>query len=232
MKVKFDKYWESYSFILSFAAILDPRFKFEFVRYCFRELDAHTAKTKSEAVKFELYKLYEVYVKMDPCTNRCSTPTEGFAAFANDSSRVFSTELDMYLDESRVNHTLDINILLWWKENGKWFYTFAKMAKDIFAIPITTVASEYAFSMGSRVITKWRASLKPETADALLTTRTWLYGFDVQEATNDNKLLDGFEYQFSALRISKETAADADVDDGDNENDEGVEDETTLNLLS
>ncbi|XP_074296583.1 zinc finger BED domain-containing protein DAYSLEEPER-like [Silene latifolia] len=240
MKVKFDKYWESYSFILSFATILDPRFKLEFVRYCFTEVDADTAETKFEDVKSELYKLFEEYVKMDPCTNESSIPTEvqdelpGFAAFANDASRVSSTELDMYLDEARLNHTLDIDILSWWKDNGKRFSTVANMARDILAIPVTTVASESAFSMGSRVITKWRASLKPETADALLTTRTWLYGFDVQEATKDNQVLDGFEYQFSALRISEENAAAAAdaVDDGHNENDEGVEEDTSLNLLS
>lgn len=72
-------------------------------------------------------------------------------------------------------------MLIWWKKNESRFPSVAKMARDILAIPITTVASESAFSMGSRVITKWRSSLNPETAGALLTTRTWMFGFHVEE---------------------------------------------------
>ncbi len=72
-------------------------------------------------------------------------------------------------------------MLLWWKENSSKYPTIAQMARDILAIPITTVASESAFSMGSRVLTKWRSSLHPNTADALLSTRSWLYGFYVEE---------------------------------------------------
>lgn len=74
MKVKFDKYWDSYSRILSFDAILDPRYKFQFVRYCFTELDPETAENKSNNVKDEFYKLFEEYVQMDPSFNLNSRP--------------------------------------------------------------------------------------------------------------------------------------------------------------
>jgi hypothetical protein len=33
MKMKFEKYWDCYSVILSFAVILDPRYKLQFVEY-------------------------------------------------------------------------------------------------------------------------------------------------------------------------------------------------------
>jgi len=39
MKKKFDKYWDNYSMILSFAVVLDPRFKFKVVDFCFNKLE-------------------------------------------------------------------------------------------------------------------------------------------------------------------------------------------------
>jgi len=55
------------------------------------------------------------------------------------------------------------------------------MVRDILSIPMTTVASESCFSMGGRIITKWRSSLKPENAEALVTTRSWVFGFDIED---------------------------------------------------
>jgi len=48
------------------------------------------------------------------------------------------------------------------------------MAKDILAIPITTVAFESSFSAGGRVIDPHRASLKTETVQMLLCGSDWV----------------------------------------------------------
>ena len=85
------------------------------------------------------------------------------------------SELDSYLDEHRLDHTMELDILSWWKVNQNRFPSLSNMARDILSIPITTVASESCFSMGGRILTKWRASLKPENAQ--VTTGSWVFGF-------------------------------------------------------
>ena len=90
-----------------------------------------------------------------------------------------TSELDKYLDEYRLDHTIDLDILSWWKMNKNRFPSLCNMTRDILSIPITTMASESCFSMGGRVTTKWRASLKPENAEALVTTRSWLFGYTI-----------------------------------------------------
>jgi hypothetical protein len=62
MKEKFDKYWKDYSEILAFGAILDPRLKEIFLKYCYTKLDASTSEAKLKKVMDKFKVLYEEYV--------------------------------------------------------------------------------------------------------------------------------------------------------------------------
>nr|KYP64493.1 Putative AC transposase [Cajanus cajan] len=48
------------------------------------------------------------------------------------------------------------------------------MAKDVFATPVSTVASESVFSTGGRVLDTFRSSLNPEMVVALICYQNWL----------------------------------------------------------
>ncbi|KAL8116100.1 hypothetical protein AgCh_022553 [Apium graveolens] len=62
-----------------------------------------------------------------------------FDALERDLNPVEKTELEKYLEEKRLNKSLDIDILEYWNSNQFRFPNFALMARDILSIPISTV---------------------------------------------------------------------------------------------
>ena len=49
------------------------------------------------------------------------------------------------------------------------------MARDFLAIPLSTVASESAFSCGKRILGDTRSSLTPDMLQALVCAKDWLF---------------------------------------------------------
>ncbi|GJX89123.1 zinc finger BED domain-containing protein RICESLEEPER 2-like protein [Tanacetum coccineum] len=77
----------------------------------------------------------------------------------------------------------------WWKQNEARFPVIAAMARDILAIPASTVASESAFSTGGRVLDAFRSSLTPTLVEALICSQNWLRSksvpFNIEEKLDD-----------------------------------------------
>jgi hypothetical protein len=55
-------------------------------------------------------------------------------------------EVDRYLLDECEATTKDFDILDWWKVNAPKYHILADIARDVWAIPISTVSSEFAFS--------------------------------------------------------------------------------------
>lgn len=84
-------------------------------------------------------------------------------------------DVQRYLsEESHDPMTLEFDILLWWKNNASRYGILSMIAKDILAIPISTVASESAFSTSGRILDSFRSSLSPKMVEALVCTQSWL----------------------------------------------------------
>ncbi|KAF7811751.1 zinc finger BED domain-containing protein RICESLEEPER 2-like [Senna tora] len=156
MKEKFDKYWSEYSVVLALRAILDPRMKFPLLERCFNRVDPTTCQSKLDVALMDFDS--EIVSQLE------------------------KSQLELYLEEAKLEFKFhkDLDVLRYWKDNRGRFPDLSLMAFDILSIPITTVASESAFSIGSRVLNKYRSCLLPEKVQALLCTRNWLIGFNVE----------------------------------------------------
>lgn len=88
-------------------------------------------------------------------------------------------ELDKYLKDELYEPVendlgLPFNLLEWWKTNSSKYPIMSLMAREVLAIPVSSVASECAFSTGSRILDQYRSCLTPEMVEALVLTQDWL----------------------------------------------------------
>ena len=62
----------------------------------------------------------------------------------------------------------NFKILDWWKVAGTRYPVLRKVARDIYVIPVSTVASKSAFSTSGRVVSEHRSRLTPDLLEALM----------------------------------------------------------------
>ncbi|CAL8993402.1 unnamed protein product [Prunus brigantina] len=198
MNMKFEKYWSEYSLILAIAIILDPRYKLHFVEWAYTKLHGKDSE-EFKYVRDTLTSLFDVYsenlshlVTSNYGMNETASHTEDGDtifedfdnSYKNDPSTSRKNELHKYLDEERLDRKQDIDVLFWWQMEHFHYPILSNLARDVLTIPISTVASESAFSVGGRVLDQYRSSLLPEIVQALLCTRDWLFGKGAMEEEN------------------------------------------------
>ncbi|GAA0144787.1 hypothetical protein LIER_36006 [Lithospermum erythrorhizon] len=84
-------------------------------------------------------------------------------------------KLEIYLEEGTLVCNNPFDVLGWWKANELKYPILPRVAYDMLANPVTTVASEATFSAGSRVRDPYRASLLPTTVEMLICGGDWLW---------------------------------------------------------
>lgn len=201
MKAKFDKYWGECNLLMAVGCVLDPRCKMRALEFSFPKLyTSFEAESNIKEVERLLYAIYKEY--SDASTEklqgtRTNSESQGsssrstqiseeipsfssgwseFSSYLNEIEMVQpkKSELAVYLEEGCHRHpNKQFDALGWWKLNTYKFPVLSTMARDILAIPITTVASEATFSAGSRVIDKYRSSLAPTTVEMLMCGGDW-----------------------------------------------------------
>ncbi|XP_073136407.1 zinc finger BED domain-containing protein RICESLEEPER 2-like [Henckelia pumila] len=160
MKVKFEKYWDVMNCLLAIGSILDPRYKMKTIQFYFPLVYGDMSSFEIEKLKSKLCDMVEEYKNkskkfQEGKDSQCSSsrpplPKHGsyadkFEMFmdSDTSTEHEKSNLDYYLEESLLpRNTSDFDILCWWKTNGIKYPILHDIAKDVLAIPVTTVASE------------------------------------------------------------------------------------------
>ena len=105
-----------------------------------------------------------------------------------------TTDVDKYLNEASEKNREGFDILAWWKVNSTRYVILSEVARDVMAIPASTVASKSAFSTGGRVLDSFRSSLAPKTVEALTCAQNWLKNpskpINLREAMNEVESLE------------------------------------------
>ncbi|WVZ98920.1 hypothetical protein U9M48_044290 [Paspalum notatum var. saurae] len=178
MKEKFQKYWGEIPLLCCFAFILDPRAKlrgFNNVLFLLSKLNCKNYSDYLTTVRAGLFDLFKKY-----------------------DDKFGGTELSSYLDSDTVQKfDDDFDILDWWLDRKITYPVLSILAKDILSVPISTVSSESAFSLVSRVIEERRRRLAPSMVEMLSLVKDWEEADARTQHTAKNKAtLEAFEDMF------------------------------------
>jgi hypothetical protein len=185
MKKKFNKYWSKSHITLCVPVIFDPRYKLKFIDFVFSKAYPMSGKEKIDKVEKLVRELFSSYnhEQETPCAESPQqTPNvhsvsndpwkEWYQKVIDDLQTKRSTELDRYLDEDPIRAE-ELDVINWWMGNVAKYPTLSRIARDLFAVPATSVPSESAFSIARKTINDFRSSLTPETVEALICSQDW-----------------------------------------------------------
>jgi uncharacterized protein YunC (DUF1805 family) len=185
MQKKFNKYWKESYLANCIPVILDPRYKFEFVKFRIRQAFGDNAAEHLEKVDMTIKSLFEDYSLgesfVDPSEEvdvdevaEIDNPLADWEAHLRVQKKQATNELDRYLSEDLYPQEKDFDILGWWKLHSPEYPVLSCIARDVLAIQASTVASESSFSAGGRTISDQRNRLKSDTVEALICLQDWL----------------------------------------------------------
>ncbi|KAG7587327.1 HAT C-terminal dimerization domain [Arabidopsis thaliana x Arabidopsis arenosa] len=88
-------------------------------------------------------------------------------------------ELDMYLKEKAEHPKSNMfgdeyDVMDWWRRNSGKFPILSEIARDVFAMQVSSVASESAFSTSGRMLEPSRSCLSHYTIEVLMCTDQWM----------------------------------------------------------
>ncbi|XP_069148566.1 zinc finger BED domain-containing protein RICESLEEPER 1-like [Solanum lycopersicum] len=196
MKEKFDKYWGDASKMFKMVfipCVLDPRHKFSTLGFALKKMFGEKGAAIENGVQTYMEALFNEYthpISNDKSGQFSSTGVDtSISSFVGEFGNFFEelhkhksekggasskSELVKYLDEETEIEKSDFDVLIWWIVNSPIFSFLSEMARYVLAIPVSSVASECAFSTEGHILDLFRSSLTPRFVQALVCLQDWL----------------------------------------------------------
>ena len=213
MQNKFQSYWASCLMLYALATILDPKCQLDgttsLMSAIADNLCINTKLTIDDARKM-LEQLFELYDKkygtrqeeqQSTSTSRSSSGPKGSLwgflkrkekASGSSSAHGSSSKLIKYFESNFVIDNDKLDILQWWKSKQDRFPTLSMIARDILITPVSTVASEQAFSASNRILDDKRSRLYPDILEGLMCVKDWEDARRRKQQYTDESLTDYF----------------------------------------
>lgn len=81
----------------------------------------------------------------------------------------------MYLLETNEDaENLEFDVLAWWKFNSTRFQILSQIARDVFAVPVSSVSSASPFSTVAHILNSNWSLYTPKLLEALVCARNWI----------------------------------------------------------
>ncbi|KAI3857419.1 hypothetical protein MKX03_024437 [Papaver bracteatum] len=216
MVLKYEKYWvvDKINKMLYISVLLDPRRKEAYLKFALRELlkdnpvtvdqEVHDLMKSIKLLLTNMFDEYALLYKGDDMVSRPTAEIQSDTSLSQEPQNPINrfvesekhqetvegkTELDMYLLEKREDFNAQFDILNWWKVNSSRYKILSRIARDVLAMQVSTVASESAFSTGGRVLNEYRSSMLPKTVQALICAEDRLK----DKPINFEEMLEGIE---------------------------------------
>ncbi|KAG2582497.1 hypothetical protein PVAP13_6KG109972 [Panicum virgatum] len=208
----------------------------EVVEFYMRKFYGNACQVHVDELIDVIKKLYQFYAAEAPSSSRAKSGSnepreidtadllvdtgdeelESFLYETNGANGDDMNELEKYMADPPLRLSGQFDILAWWKNQTDEYPILAKIARDLLAVQVSTVASESAFSAGGRVVDPFCSHLDPEMVEALICIKDW-----VAAGRRDKKVgsivgdLEVSETLASKLNLQDDDVADSDREEVD-----------------
>ncbi|CAL8174315.1 unnamed protein product [Prunus armeniaca] len=115
---------------------------------------------------------------------------------------ILEHEIDRYITDPVEDVVDEVDVLKWWKLNRVKYPRFVLIAKDVLAIPVSTVTLESCFSTGGWAVNSFRASLTHKIVEALICSQNWLRSDDISSLQYEPTIQEMEFYELIELGMS------------------------------
>ncbi|KAL0007898.1 hypothetical protein SO802_009400 [Lithocarpus litseifolius] len=204
MKEKFDKYCGSGedslkkgNVLLYVAVVLDPRKKLDYLNYCLSNLyGENVAKVITNRVQHVLKRLYEHY----------NSTLSSYVSIQSASEISRMEGVGVVDDDDDDPDRFIASQYKAFRQGKQHVGILSRLARDVLAVPVSTVASESAFSTGGHILDPFRSSLAHEMVQSLICTQNWLQSsvqISLRQAMDDVELFE----DYGKLKLASPSAA-------------------------